>query len=152
MAATIGYTQHPLLFRPDEYAVKWLLTLSSLALAASLVWPRPLPSQDDANAVEEDTVAGPSVSSRASTRRASRQADVSARGVSKLRAGQWWRWYLVGFVPLEAYCAYGHALVWGARHRAFLPLMLTSVYCGLGISCAWARMFVEYVSLCRNRA
>lgn len=64
------------------------------------------------------------------------------------RAAPWlpapMRAYLWGFVPLELYCVVGHGALHGDR-LPFLPLMLTSVYCALGVSWAWAGMAAGYV-------
>ena len=61
----------------------------------------------------------------------------------------WWlRWqyrvYLAGFLPLELYCVFGHTLVFKDR-LPFVPLMLTSLYCALGIVWVWAYMAWGYV-------
>lgn len=53
--------------------------------------------------------------------------------------------YCAGFVPLELYCAFIHKMLLGAR-LPFLPLMLTSMYCALGIGWVWVRMFIGYMT------
>ena len=150
LAATISIAQHPLLFRPDEYAVKWLLTLTSVALCASMLQLSPRPSPEQISAFEEINVQPkmrmPAPQRRTSARRKARSKSVRTR----LQSAPWRRWYLLGFVPLEIYCAWGHAAIWGGGQRVFLPLMLSSVYCSVGVSCAWLRMFGEYVALCRS--
>ena len=46
------------------------------------------------------------------------------------------RAYLLGLVPLEVYCTWAHpVLLRGAL--PFLPLMLTSLYCSLGMVYLW---------------
>lgn len=52
-------------------------------------------------------------------------------------------WYLSGFILLEVYktCMHHHLL----PHLPFLPLMLTSVYCALGVAGVWVVQFVRYV-------
>ena len=150
LAATISIAQHPLLFRPDEYAVKWLLTLTSSALCASLLQLSPRPRSDQISAFEQSSVQ-PNMRMPAPRRRTSARRKARSRSVrTRLQSVLWWRWYLLGFVPLESYCAWGHAAIWGGGQRVFLPLMLSSVYCGVGVSCAWLRMFGEYVALCRS--
>lgn len=54
--------------------------------------------------------------------------------------------YLLGLAPLEMYCTFGHSLLMGER-LPFMPLMLTSVYCALGVSYAWALQFRQYIGL-----
>lgn len=63
----------------------------------------------------------------------------------------WWqRAYLLGLVPLELYCAFGHRLLCTAvlgdgGRLPFLPLLLTSVYCAVGVVAAWVKLTVRYV-------
>lgn len=54
------------------------------------------------------------------------------------------RRYLVGLALLEGYCAFGHAAVAGRGRLPFLPLLLTSVYCAVGVLWAWARLAGAY--------
>ena len=79
---------------------------------------------------------------------ASQQGATSA--VKPLPWPRWQRAYLLGLVPLELYCAVGHRLlcsvVFGDSERLpFLPLLLTSVYCAVGVVAAWLKMTVRYV-------
>jgi alpha-1,3-glucosyltransferase len=60
------------------------------------------------------------------------------------------RLYMAGLVPLEAYCALGHTALLGAR-LPFVPLMLTSVYCAVGVLWAWGRMARWYLAGCPAR-
>lgn len=55
------------------------------------------------------------------------------------------RAYLAGFVLLELYCSVLHAAVWGER-LPFLPLMLTSLYCALGVGWVWVRMLLGFIT------
>ncbi len=60
----------------------------------------------------------------------------------------WWcRLYMAGLVPLELYCSLGHRQLWGEK-LPFVPLMLTSVYCAVGVVGVWARMCLWYVRGC----
>lgn len=54
--------------------------------------------------------------------------------------------YLLGLAPLELYCTFGHSLLMGKRFP-FVPLILTSVYCALGVFYAWALQFRQYIGL-----
>jgi len=63
----------------------------------------------------------------------------------------WQRLYMAGLVPLELYCSVGHRLLLGGR-LPFAPLMLTSVYCALGVAWVWGRMAWWYVRGCPGEA
>ena len=52
--------------------------------------------------------------------------------------------YLWALIPLEAYCCGGHLMVFGPSRLPFLPLMMTSVYCSLGIMYCWWKMTWRY--------
>ena len=54
--------------------------------------------------------------------------------------------FLAGFLFLEACCVLLHARVFGAGGKPFLPLLLTSVYCTIGVSWVWAEMWWAYRS------
>jgi hypothetical protein len=63
-----------------------------------------------------------------------------------------YRVYLVGFVVLELYCTLGHRVLLGDR-LPFVPLMLTSVYCALGVTWVWGWMALWFVQQCsRSRS
>ena len=47
----------------------------------------------------------------------------------------WELWYMLGLAAVELYCCALHALV--APGLPFLPLLLTSVYCAVGLALAW---------------
>lgn len=66
-----------------------------------------------------------------------------AEGAPVLLPHEWA--YLYGLVPLEVYCSMLHPLL---LHGAlpFVPLMLTSVYCALGMVYAWGRMAAPFVA------
>lgn len=53
--------------------------------------------------------------------------------------------YLCGFIALELYKTCLHDLV--LPHLPFLPLMLTSVYCALGVGGVWVAQLVRYIIL-----
>ena len=56
------------------------------------------------------------------------------------------RVYLWGLLPLELYCLVGHPLLFGTQRFPFLPLMATSVYCGVGVCGCWGRMVFTFPS------
>ncbi|KAI9487064.1 MAG: glycosyltransferase family 57 protein [Benjaminiella poitrasii] len=52
--------------------------------------------------------------------------------------------YLAGLFLLQAYTGFGHSLLFGDRLE-FLPLMVTSLYCALGIMYGWAFFMLNYL-------
>jgi alpha-1,3-glucosyltransferase len=58
-----------------------------------------------------------------------------------------YRAYLAGLVVLELYCTLGHKALLGER-LPFVPLMLTSVYCAVGVTWAWGWMAVWFLQQC----
>lgn len=59
----------------------------------------------------------------------------------------WSRMYLAGLVLLELYCTLGHAVLLGDR-LPFVPLMLTSVFCAVGVTWVWGWMAWWFVQRC----
>jgi alpha-1,3-glucosyltransferase len=53
--------------------------------------------------------------------------------------------YLAGFVPLQLYTSLVHERAFGGT-LAFLPLLMTSTYCAVGIVWSWLRLTVHYVA------
>jgi alpha-1,3-glucosyltransferase len=51
--------------------------------------------------------------------------------------------YMVISIPLVLYCSLLHGLLFGGRYE-FLPLMLTSSYCSLGVVGSWVGLMVVY--------
>ncbi|XP_048838571.1 probable dolichyl pyrophosphate Glc1Man9GlcNAc2 alpha-1,3-glucosyltransferase [Brienomyrus brachyistius] len=56
--------------------------------------------------------------------------------------------YLIGFVPLEILCEFVYPLTLWQQTLPFIPLMLTSLYCALGVTYSFMRL---YVSLFRGQ-
>lgn len=50
--------------------------------------------------------------------------------------------YLIGLVISQFYCIVLHPFLPFADRLPFLPLMLTSVYCALGVVAAWFQCYV----------
>ncbi|XP_053564655.1 probable dolichyl pyrophosphate Glc1Man9GlcNAc2 alpha-1,3-glucosyltransferase isoform X2 [Bombina bombina] len=55
--------------------------------------------------------------------------------------------YLCGLVPLEVFCEVVYPWTAWNRHLPFIPLLLTSVYCALGICYAWLRLYISVFTL-----
>lgn len=104
LAAPVYYAVLPLLFEPDEYPLR-TLALCTYALGFAL--------------------ASTLVSARA-------RPPFSGEGALLASFTRMDRAYLLGFAPLELYTSFGHAVLAGTA-LPFLPLMLTSVYCALGV-------------------
>ncbi|XP_075448735.1 dolichyl pyrophosphate Glc1Man9GlcNAc2 alpha-1,3-glucosyltransferase isoform X3 [Ascaphus truei] len=50
--------------------------------------------------------------------------------------------YLYGLVPLEIFCEIAYPLTPWLERLPFIPLLLTSVYCALGVGYAWLRLYI----------
>lgn len=99
---------------------------------------------------EDDTFRGVSVGRRGEAGAYLSRSDSWCLDVSSMEAAFLW-----GLLPLELYCTLGHKLVFGRGsdvnelgqpRLAFLPLLLTSVYCAVGIIWAWAKMEVAVIA------
>ncbi|KAL5012029.1 hypothetical protein ScPMuIL_010580 [Solemya velum] len=60
---------------------------------------------------------------------------------------RWETLYLMIIPALEAYNTIGHPLLGLSQQLPFLPLMLTSVYCALGVSYCWIKFYVNAFSM-----
>lgn len=128
MSTAATYSLLPLLYRPEEYATKLLL----LALHVSCVWLILGDSFQDP-ATKVDSGDGGTESLPESLKRFS---CVAWKHIPQL--------FTAGLVLLEAYCSGIHGWLFG-ESLSFLPLMLTSVYCSIGMSVVWAGMAAEYI-------
>ncbi|XP_076467926.1 dolichyl pyrophosphate Glc1Man9GlcNAc2 alpha-1,3-glucosyltransferase-like [Babylonia areolata] len=50
--------------------------------------------------------------------------------------------YLLGIIPLETYNSFVHHYLGLTERLPFLPLLLTSVYCAVGVSYCWLRFYL----------
>ncbi|XP_046563377.1 probable dolichyl pyrophosphate Glc1Man9GlcNAc2 alpha-1,3-glucosyltransferase [Haliotis rubra] len=49
--------------------------------------------------------------------------------------------YLLGIIPLEIYNSIGHPALGLSQRLPFIPLLLTSVYCAIGVTYCWLRFY-----------
>lgn len=61
------------------------------------------------------------------------------------------QWYLYGLVPLKVFCVLVHPFVF-EKKLPFLPLLLTSTFCAVGVTCSWATMAIAYCRQCIPKA
>ena len=127
LSASGLYGLLPLLFRPQEYLIKILLTALYL-LAAT----RALLLQQQQPLASRQTPGGAGCSTVVAV------AGARPSPLTRLELA-----YLWGFAALKLYCALVHGAIFVDR-LPFLPLMLTSVYCSLGVSWVWGCMAVSY--------
>jgi alpha-1,3-glucosyltransferase len=53
--------------------------------------------------------------------------------------------YVMGLIAIQCYTSIVHTLVFGDRYE-FLPLMMTSVYCALGIMYGWLLLMYNHLT------
>ncbi|KAI7870863.1 glycosyltransferase family 57 protein [Spinellus fusiger] len=54
-------------------------------------------------------------------------------------------YYIAGFIGVQFYIDIGHYVLFGAERFEFLPLMLTSVYCSVGIIYSWGLFTIHFL-------
>jgi alpha-1,3-glucosyltransferase len=60
--------------------------------------------------------------------------------------GRWEGGYLAGLAAVEVYGSWAHARLWGADRLPFLPLLLTSLYCALGLLHSFIHLYRLFLS------
>jgi alpha-1,3-glucosyltransferase len=145
LSAVAHYSLFPLLFQPREYPIKVLL----LALYCLGIWAclqDHFTGASNGSTISERLEEAQTGSSQASTspgkkggaKEAAVASSRSEDGKAQRKGMLSWleRWYLLGLVLVELYASWLHAVLLGST-LPFLPLMLVSTYCAVGIGYAW---------------
>ena len=53
--------------------------------------------------------------------------------------------YLYGLVPLYLYTEFGHQLLGFQEKLPFIPLMMTSFYCSIGVIWSWMLLYFDFL-------
>ncbi|KAG0242055.1 family 57 glycosyltransferase [Mortierella sp. GBAus27b] len=115
----------PLFFTREETLIKVLITwIWFIVVGSGLVQCIPKPSKGSSLSTE----AGPLPTSRSMLRHFKTRECL----------------YVFGFVPVQIYVNVVHEAVFGQEKLAFLPLMITSVYCAVGIVYGYFLSWYEY--------
>ncbi|XP_072957766.1 dolichyl pyrophosphate Glc1Man9GlcNAc2 alpha-1,3-glucosyltransferase [Typha angustifolia] len=117
------YSMFPLLFEAQEYAIKVLL----LAMFSILMYIG-FSSHFGLNTAHDGTKRNNLVGSN------KENGLIGWIGVS----------YLLGLVVVELWCQLLHPLIFGSR-LPFLPLMLVSLYCAIGMMYSWGWQLIQIV-------
>ncbi|KAH0462529.1 hypothetical protein IEQ34_010104 [Dendrobium chrysotoxum] len=110
------YSMFPLLFEPQEYPIKVLL----LAIYSVLMW-----------------VGFSSLFSNSKPPKPAMEKKVERSGNGSGLVGPVSSCYLLGLVGVEIWGQFLHPYIFGSRFH-FLPLMLISFYCAIGMMYSWA--------------
>lgn len=122
------FALHPLLYEPREYPIKMLLISGCAFLSWAVL---------DTCAFPEDNI--PASKTVAAVAR--RQTNMPKRA-SILTPAQ--KLYLLGLLPLELGCVLFGSLRLSLQ-LPFVPLMLTSLYCSVGLIWVWFQQLMDYV-------
>ena len=53
--------------------------------------------------------------------------------------------YLIGLIPLYLYTELGHPLLGLQTKLPFIPLMMTSLYCSVGVIWSWLVLYLDFL-------
>ncbi|XP_077983602.1 dolichyl pyrophosphate Glc1Man9GlcNAc2 alpha-1,3-glucosyltransferase-like [Glandiceps talaboti] len=128
MLSTVGhYSLFPLLYKPAETPTKVCLMLMYTVLSFSCLGKLHSTTKREG---EQDTKGENKVS--------------SASPILPLPETL----YLLGLIPLYAFCNILLPLFSFTSKYEFLPLMLTSFYCAVGVSWSWLKFYKDTIFLC----
>jgi alpha-1,3-glucosyltransferase len=114
VSTVANYAVSPLLFQPREWPIKTLMQVIGLVVTRGLL------------------------------RLKARRKDVDASSPVVLLGQFQWAYLLIGLPALEVYGTWGHGVLFGTGRMEFLPLMLVSVYCAVGVSAAFVVQLCGY--------
>ncbi|EEH57901.1 uncharacterized protein MICPUCDRAFT_32727 [Micromonas pusilla CCMP1545] len=124
LSTTSSYALSPLLFQPREWPIKILVLLIGAIVSRRVL-----------ETVVEDKARAEGVA----------DADGGGEEWTLLRSTSHRAYVVYGLPALELYVSVGHRLVFGEDALEFLPLMLTSTYCAVGVVGVFAKQWIAYV-------
>eukprot|EP00890_Picochlorum_soloecismus_P000534 jgi/Picsp_1/1481/NSC_04959-R1_dolichyl pyrophosphate glc1man9 c2 alpha- -glucosyltransferase len=166
--STVGtYSLFPLLTEPQEYLIKIFLSATYLSIAipwlqSPNIWKnifegtsKKPPMKTSNSAIEDSNLpATPELSSRTppysyrlSGDRTPVRSAILENQAFKFLLNGWQILYLLGIIPVELYSSFIHNRIFGDTKWQFIPLMLISIYCSVGIHMAWLQMVADYVPM-----
>ncbi|KAL4600231.1 hypothetical protein ACB092_11G183500 [Castanea dentata] len=121
------YSLFPLLFEAQEYPIKVLLLLLH-SIILWLAFSAQFTKGEEAKAAARIKKKDEQLKLKGNSNRADKKEGFVIGGVEKS--------YLVGLLVVEIWSQFLHPLIFGDK-LPFVPLMLISIYCGLGIMYSW---------------
>ena len=121
------YSLFPLLFEAQEYPIKVILLLLH-SIIMWLAFSAQFTKGEEAKAAARIKKKDEQLKLKGNSSRADKKEGFVIGGVEKS--------YLVGLLVVEIWSQFLHPLIFGDK-LPFVPLMLISIYCGLGIMYSW---------------
>jgi len=134
LLSTAGhYSLFPLVFTPAEAPIKVLYFVAFTFASYRFLDADILPCSSASSSVSASASASASASSSASSDQ------------PLLNRAE--KTYVVGFAFLQAYVGLGHGLLGLGQSLPFLPLMITSCYCAIGVLYVWIKFYIHTTKL-----